>query len=122
MCLTGSLSHVTNLVPNFVFLTFCSVHHIPGPTGFRDLKCNDVDRDFPRIEEAYLRYIADSKWLEDSVGRGHHKSDSSMDGQQQDLDEEITDSQKKTLKLEHDYEIIVGKMIRSYECMMMLFI
>jgi hypothetical protein len=87
---------------------FAPVHHIPGPTGFRDLKCNDVDRDFPRIEEAYMKYIGCSKWLEDyAKSSGHHKSDSSLDGQ--DLDEETIESKRKTLKLEHEYEIIVGK-------------
>ena len=82
-----------------------TVHHIPGPTGFRDLHCSDIDRGFPRAEEAFLKYIGTSQWLEN---RTDPQAAESLKGAP--LPElPPTNSQKKVLDHRHDYEIIVGK-------------
>jgi hypothetical protein len=101
--------------PKVVLLTvpliFCSVfdlvvHHIPGPTGFRDLHCSDIERDFPRAEGAFLKYIGTSRWLED--GTDPEADESSNGAPLPELPP--TNDQLKALDHQHDYEIIVGKM------------
>ncbi|KAG7366417.1 histidine phosphatase superfamily protein [Nitzschia inconspicua] len=90
------------------------VHHIPGPTGFRDLHCSDIDRDFPRAEEAFLKYIGTSNWLEE---RKDSQADESFKGTPPS---NLTpkDLEKQLLDHRHDYEIIVGhaNIMRYFIC------
>jgi serine/threonine-protein phosphatase PGAM5 len=69
------------------------IHHIPGPTGFTGLKVNEIDRDFPRVESAFKKYIATSDWLD--------RRDWSTAQPQI--------SSKKSPKIDHEYEIVVGE-------------
>ena len=85
-------------------MLYVTVHHIPGPTGFRDLHCNDVDRDFPRVEEAFLKYIGTSQWLEE---RTDSQAREPLNGAT--LPEvPPSNTQKEKLDHRHEYEIIVG--------------
>lgn len=68
-------------------------HHIPGPTGFTGLRVEEVDRDFPRLEEAFQKYIGTSDWLE---------------GGDLPRSKPVPNPKKKGPRLEHEYEIVVG--------------
>lgn len=100
------LNPSTLSIDSFSFIAYsCVVHHIPGPTGFRDLHSSDIDRDFPRAEEAFLKYIGTSKWLEE---RPDSQTNELLDGAP--LPElPPTDARMKASNHQHDYEIIVGK-------------
>ena len=69
------------------------VHHIPGPTGFTGLHVEEIDRDFPRAEDAFKKYIGTSEWL--------NQRDWSTPQPQL--------PKKKAPHIDHEYEIIVGK-------------
>lgn len=95
-----------------------TVHHIPGPKGFKDLHSNDIDRDFPRIERAFLNYIGRSRWLQE---RDDPNAKGLLDGEL--IPEEVatrtaTHRPQHNLKTIHEYEIIVGhaNVIRYFIC------
>jgi serine/threonine-protein phosphatase PGAM5 len=69
------------------------VHHIPGPTGFTGLHVEDIDRDFPRVEEAFNKYVGRSDWLEENESPPH---------------KELSPKNKEGPTVDHEYEIIVG--------------
>lgn len=89
-----------------VFTCVYTVHTIPGPTGFRDLHTTDVDRDFPRVEEAFLKYIGTSTWLQkrkDSEQKQEQLRGSGLS------EPSPANSHQCALNCKHEYEIIVGK-------------
>ncbi|KAG7352333.1 histidine phosphatase superfamily branch 1 protein [Nitzschia inconspicua] len=100
--------------PSDLELELRKIHHIPGPTGFRDLHCSDIDRDFPRAEEAFLKYIGTSNWLEE---RQDPQADESFKGTPPS-NRTPKDLEKQLLDHRHDYEIIVGhaNIMRYFIC------
>jgi hypothetical protein len=83
-----------------------TVHPIPGPKGFRNLRCSDIERDFPRAEEAFLKYIGTSQWLGESINTQANKT---LSGVPLSV-HPPTNHENKAPDHQHDYEIIVGKM------------
>jgi serine/threonine-protein phosphatase PGAM5 len=84
------------------------VHRIPGPKGFRDLHSNDIDRDFPRIEKAFLKYIGTSKWLDQHFEKSDAKGLLSGELIPEEVATTTTYSPRHNLRTIHEYEIIVG--------------
>jgi hypothetical protein len=72
------------------------------PQGFEGLRTSEIDRDFPRIEKAFQKYIGGSSLLEEKEPEHAKAREREADG---------TRHAKKAGGLDHhhEYEIVVGE-------------
>lgn len=74
--------------------------HYVNCQGFKGLRADDIDRDFPRIEEAFQKYIGGASWLEQNEVEVATS-----------VERPVPSPRVKKAGLDHDheYEIVVGR-------------